>query len=199
MMGLSLFLIAHIRSASDLFVAYLAMAPAFAMLTNAAVANIVRLWFTRKRGLALSIALTGGAVGGLAIVPTLVWLSSRLSFAIALEVIAAVTIPIMLMAIALCIRPPAADEVKTGGTDRQEAKAQAMTRRQALVSAHYWTIAGPLTLAIMVQVGFIVHQVSFLSPVLGRKGAGLAVFLTALMAERAASSPDCSSTVSTSA
>jgi sugar phosphate permease len=182
MMGLSLFLIARIRSVNDLFVAYLAMAPAFAMLTNAAVANIVGLWFTRKRGLALSVALTGGAVGGLAIVPTLVWLSSRLSFAIALEVIAAITIPVLLMAIALCIRPPTSDEVKTGGTDRQEAKAQAMTRRQALASAHYWTIAGPLTLAIMVQVGFIVHQVSFLSPVLGREGAGLAVFLTALMA-----------------
>jgi MFS family permease len=37
-------------------------------------------------------------------------------------------------------------------------------------------------LAIMVQVGFVVHQVSFLYPVLGREGAGLAVFLTALMA-----------------
>jgi MFS family permease len=182
MMGLSLFLIARIRSVSDLFVAYLAMAPAFAMLTNAAVANIVGLWFTTKRGLALSVALTGGAVGGLAIVPTLVWLSSRLSFAIALEVIAAVTIPVLLVAIALCIRLPASDEVKTGGIGGQEAKAQTMTRRQALASAHYWTIAGPLALAIMVQVGFIVHQVSFLSPVLGREGAGLAVFLTALMA-----------------
>jgi hypothetical protein len=51
MMGLSLFLVAHIRSVSDLFVAYLAMAPAFAMLTNAAAANIVGLWFTQKRGL----------------------------------------------------------------------------------------------------------------------------------------------------
>jgi len=34
----------------------------------------------------------------------------------------------------------------------------------------------------MVQVGFVVHQVSFLYPVLGREGAGLAVLLTALMA-----------------
>ena len=68
MMGLSLFLIARIRSVSDLFVAYLAMAPAFAMLTNAAVANIVGLWFTQKRGLALSVALTGGGVGGMVIV-----------------------------------------------------------------------------------------------------------------------------------
>jgi hypothetical protein len=141
------------RSVSDLFVAYLAMAPAFAMLTNAAVANIVGLWFTQKRRLALSVALSGGGVGGLAIVPTLVRLSSRLSFATALEVIAAATIPVLLMAIAFCIRLPNSDEVKTAGTGGQGAKTRAMTRWQALGSAHYWNIAGPLTLAIMVQVG----------------------------------------------
>jgi MFS family permease len=181
-MGVSLFLIARIRSVFDLFVAYLAMAPAFAMLTNAAVANIVGLWFTKKRGLAMSVALTGGGVGGLVIVPTLVWLSSKLSFPIALEIIAAVTIPVLLMAIALCIRPPR-EEVKTAGPGggRRE-QTQPLTRRQALASVHYWTIAAPLMLAIMVQVGFVVHQVSFLLPVLGQEGAGLAVFLTALMA-----------------
>src|SRR5215471_11523697 len=183
MMGVSLLLIAHIRSAFDLFVAYLAMAPAFAMLTNAAVANILGLWFTQKRGLALSIALTGGGVGGLTIVPMLVWLSSKLSFATALDVIAALTIPALLLVIALCIRAPTAEEAKAAGPGSgQRTKAQTLTRRQALASAHYWTIAAPLMLAIMVQVGFVVHQVSFLFPILGREGAGLAVFLTALMA-----------------
>jgi MFS family permease len=183
MMGVSLFLIARIRSAFDLFVAYLAMAPAFAMLTNAAVATILGMWFTQKRGLAMSIALTGGGVGGLAIVPTLVRLSSKLSFATALDVIAALTIPVLLLAIALWIRVPTAEEVKTAGSGGgQKTSSQTLTRRQALVSAHYWTIAAPLMLAIMVQVGFVVHQVSFLFPVLGREGAGLAVFLTALMA-----------------
>ena len=183
MMGVSLLLIARIRSAFDLFVAYFAMAPAFAMLTNAAVANIVGLWFTQKRGLALSIALTGGGVGGLAIVPMLVYLSSKLSFTTALDVIAALTIPALLLVIALCIRAPTAEDEKAavpGGA--QTTNAQTLTRRQALASAHYWTIAAPLMLAIMVQVGFVVHQVSFLFPVLGREGAGLAVFLTALMA-----------------
>src|SRR5215472_15059197 len=183
MMGVSLFLIARIRSVFDLFVAYLAMAPAFAMLTNAAVVNIVGLWFTTKRGLAISVALTGGGVGGLAIVPTLVWLSGRLSFPIALQVIASVAIPVLLMTIAICIRIPTWEEAKTAGPGGgQGAKTQPLTRRQALASVHYWSIAAPLMLAIMVQVGFVVHQVSFLFPVLGREGAGLAVFLTALMA-----------------
>ena len=145
MMGVSLVLIARIRSAFDLFVAYLAMAPAFAMLTNAAVANILGLWFTQKRGLALSIALTGGGVGGLAIVPTLVWLSNKLSFTTALDVIAALTIPALLLAIALCIRDPTAQEARTAGPGGgQTTNAQTLTRRQALASAHHWTIAAPL-------------------------------------------------------
>jgi len=61
MLALSLVLVSRIRSAFDLFVAYLAMAPAFAALTNAAVANILGLWFIEKRGLAMSLALTAGA------------------------------------------------------------------------------------------------------------------------------------------
>jgi sugar phosphate permease len=181
MMGVSLLLIARIRSTFDLFAAYLAMAPAFAMLTNAAVANIVGLWFTQKRGLAMSIALTGGGVGGLVIVPTLVLLSSKLSFATGLDVGTALTIPVLLLVISLCIRPPTAEEAKTAGL-KEGTKSQTLTRRQALATAHYWTIAAPLMLAIMVQVGFVVHQIAFLFPVLGREGAGLAVFLTALMA-----------------
>jgi MFS family permease len=181
MMGLSLVLIAHIRSTFDLFVAYLAMAPAFAMLTNAAVANILGPWFTEKRGLAMSLALTGGGAGGLAIVPILIWLSGKFAFATSLQIIAAISIVILLMGIMLCIRQPSRQEAgvmegSAAGTT------SAMTRRSALGSAHYWTIAAPLMLAIMVQVGFIVHQVSLLFPLLGREGAGLAVSLTALMA-----------------
>jgi MFS family permease len=183
MMGVSLLLIARIRSAFDLFVAYLAMAPAFAMLTNAAVANIVGLWFIQKRGLAMSIALTGGGVGGLVIVPTLVLLISKLTFATGLDVVTVLTIPVLLLVISLCIRLPSAEESKTAGLGGgQGIRSQTLTRREALASAHYWTIAAPLMLAIMVQVGFVVHQVAFLFPVLGREGAGLAVFLTALMA-----------------
>jgi hypothetical protein len=38
----------RITSTIDLFVAYLAMAPAFATLTNAAVGNILGVWFAQK-------------------------------------------------------------------------------------------------------------------------------------------------------
>jgi MFS family permease len=183
MMGVSLYLISHIRSPIDLFIAYLAMAPAFALLTNAAVANIVGQWFTEKRGLAMSLALAGGGVGGLAITPTLVWLSSKLSFPTALEIVSAIATPTLLIVIALCIRRPTLQEARTAISENRAATERApITRRSAFWSMHYWTIAMPLTLAVMVQVGFVVHQISFLFPILGQEGAGFAVFVTALTA-----------------
>jgi MFS family permease len=183
MMGVSLYLISHIRSPIDLFIAYLAMAPAFALLTNAAVANIVGQWFTEKRGLAMSLALAGGGVGGLAITPTLVWLSSKLSFPTALEIVSAIATPTLLIVIALCIRRPTLQEARTAISENGAATERApITRRSAFWSMHYWTIAMPLTLAVMVQVGFVVHQISFLFPILGQEGAGFAVFVTALTA-----------------
>lgn len=62
------------------------------------------------------------------------------------------------------------------------AQGQPITRRSALRSIHYWTVAGPLMLAIMVQVAFVVHQMAIFLPVLGLQGAGTAVLLTAAMA-----------------
>lgn len=174
MMGVSLFLITRINSVVGLFAAYLAMAPAFAMLTNAAVVNILGLWFSEKRGLAMSLALTGGGVGGVIVVPSLVWLSAKLTFPVALQAIAIVALPVLLFVIAVWIfEPPRVVEVRAVGPGEGAAEQRPpITRRSALRSIHYWTVAGPLMLAIMVQVAFVVHQMAILLPVLGLQGAG---------------------------
>jgi len=186
MLALSLILVSRITSTIDLFVAYLAMAPAFATLTNAAVANILGLWFVKKRGFAMSLALTGGGVGGVLIAPLLVWLNGWLSFTSALQIVAGATLPFLLATILLWMdRPPqeiSAAVVGSGPHAAITSLAQPLTRRSALVSAHFWTIAAPLALGIAVQVGFIVHQVAILFPLLGRERTGVAVLVTAMMA-----------------
>lgn len=183
MMGVSLLLISRIASPIGLFIAYLAMAPAFATLTNAAVANILGMWFNEKRGLAMSLALTGGGVGGIVVVPSLGWLSAQLTFPIALQVITAVAMPVLLFVIAILVfKPPGVEARAAGPPDRTASQSSPVTRRSALRSAHYWSIAAPLMLAIMVQVAFVVHQAALLLPMIGRQGAGIAVLLTALMA-----------------
>jgi predicted MFS family arabinose efflux permease len=186
MLALSLFLVSRIDSAIDLFIAYFVMAPAFASLTNAAVANILGPWFVEKRGLAMSLALTGGGVGGVIIAPLLVWLSGHFSFELTLQLVAAITLPVLLAVVLVWVdRPPQRQPILSAPGEAIAATlahAQPLTRRSALASAHFWTIAMPLALGIAVQVGFIVHQISFLSPSLGREGAGGAVLVTASMA-----------------
>src|SRR5262249_56488274 len=107
-------------------------------LTNAAVANIVGLWFAEKRGLAISLALTGGAVGALAITPTLVWLRSKLSFPTALEVVSAIAIPGLLIAIALCIRRATPQEARPAVSGKRTAAGTGpITQRSAFWSIRY--------------------------------------------------------------
>jgi predicted MFS family arabinose efflux permease len=93
------------------------------------------------------------------------------------------TLPVLLFVVALGISaPPRSAAVHAADTGAGATHGPSITRRAALRSAHYWTIAGPLMLAIMVQVAFIVHQAAILLPILGLQGAAAAVLLTAAMA-----------------
>ena len=53
---------------------------------------------------------------------------------------------------------------------------------QALQAPLFWTIAVPFALALAAQVGFIVHQISLLTPALGEARAALAVSATTVAA-----------------
>jgi hypothetical protein len=59
----------------QLVAAYLLMAFAWATMSLGAINIILGLWFERKRGLAISLALNGASFGGIVIVPALVFLS----------------------------------------------------------------------------------------------------------------------------
>jgi cyanate permease len=162
------------------------MSLAWATLTNAAIINILGLWFTEKRGLAISLALTGGSSGGTIIAPFLVWLNGRMSFASSMQLVAALTLPILLFSILLWIDWPSPGLRRTAkGSNNTHLNThfaiEEITRRAAVASAHFWTIATPFALGLMAQVGFIVHQITFLLPLVGREGAAIAVSTTSIM------------------
>lgn len=181
-LALSLLLISRIESSFDLFVSYLTMSVAWATLTNGAISNILGLWFASRRGLAISLALNGASAGGIIIAPLLAWSSSRIAFSTALQFSALATLSILLTTVVVWIDRP----VPTAGAAMADVAATPtavpITRREALRTVHFWTIAAPFALAIMAQVGFIVHQVSFLLPSLGRDGVGVAVAATTTLA-----------------
>jgi cyanate permease len=88
---------------------------------------------------------------------------------------------VLLAAVLLWVDRPPRSEADASGAPSQ-AHGELITRQGALASLHFWTIAAPMALAIAVQVGFIVHQIAFLFPSLGREGAGAAVLVTAATA-----------------
>jgi cyanate permease len=65
---------------------------------------------------------------------------------------------------------------------RSAAGPAAFGRRDALASINFRTVAAFYSLALLAQVGFIVHQVAFLAPRLGAEGAAGVVAATSLAA-----------------
>lgn len=172
-----------IRSPLQLYIVYLVMTVGWATMSVAAITNIVGPWFTYRRGLAISLALNGASLSGVVIVPGLVFLAGRTSFAIAMLtgafLILAVVVPLALRVLAHA--PVFAGESlpATGGHGADGPK---WTRGAALRSRAFWSISGPFSLSLMSQAAFLVHIIAFLEPSMGRNAAGMAVAVTTAMA-----------------
>ncbi|MFM9846199.1 MAG: MFS transporter [Hyphomicrobiaceae bacterium] len=170
-------------SKAHIFAAYLVMSIGWATLTLAAITNILGLWFQEKRGLAISFALNGASMGGIIGTPLLIWLTNLYGFRTAMAIAAAATIVVLLpVAMVWMERPPAKAVASADPEAHPETAASLLKRRDLLASPHFWTVAAPFCLGLLAQVGFIVHQIAFLEPALGRHGAGLAVAVTTIMA-----------------
>jgi MFS family permease len=170
----SVALIAFVTALWQLYAVYLLMAVGSATMHVASISNVLGLWFDRQRGLAISLALNGASSGGILVAPALVIAIAAVGFATAMVGAAVVTAAILLPAVAVWIDRPPARVPATSGAGPAPAAAR-WTRPAALRSFAFWSVAAPFALALMAQVGFLVHQIALLEPALGRTRAGLAV------------------------
>jgi len=171
--------LAFVTAPWQLYAAYLILATGAAAMHTGAITTIVGLWFNRQRGLAISLALNGASFGGILVTPTLVFAIERFGFRTAMIGAAAIIMVVVLPVVALWIDRPAG---RGASAPAQAAAGAAWTRAAALRSWVFWSVAGPFALALMAQIGFIVHQIAFLEPSMGRTNAGLAVGLMTVMA-----------------
>src|SRR5262245_24174890 len=164
--GTAVALLAVITAPWQLYAAYLVMAVGAATMHVGAISNVVGLWFERKRGLALSLALNGASSGGILVTPVLVLAISHYGFARPMLVSAALFAVVLLPVVALWIdRPRSAGAAIPGSSSTS--MAGTWTRRRALRSTAFWSVAAPFAMALTAQVGFLVHQIAMLEPVLG--------------------------------
>ena len=173
--GLSASLLPLVHEPWQLYGAYGVMTFGWAATSLTAITTLVGLWFSLRRGLAISIALTGASFGGILIVPMLAFLSVRYGFAASIWAVAGIGGALAFLLAFVCLRgdPPFA----TGKAGANIAS-PASTRATLLRSGRFWAVSAPFALGFFAQVGFLVHQIAMLEPVMGRAAAGVAVAAT---------------------
>jgi predicted MFS family arabinose efflux permease len=164
-------LMALITELWQLYAVYLLMAVGAATMHVGAISTVVGLWFDDKRPLAISLALNGASSGGILVTPLLVLAIAAYGFSNAIIGAVAIMAAVLLPAIALWIGRPAAAAARPGAVP----VASTWTRRSALRSPKFWSVAAPFALALTAQVGFLVHQIAILEPAIGRAQAAFSV------------------------
>ena len=146
------------------------------------ITNTLGLWFDKKRGMAISLALNGASFGGIVGVPLLVAAIGRFGFAGAM-MSAAITMLVLMIPVILVFvgRPPGRVGLATDLVAADQPSASRI-RAQAFRDVGFLTVSIAFALVLFAQVGFIVHLMSFLDPIIGREHAATAVAVLTAMA-----------------
>ena len=171
----------------QLYLVLLVMALAFAVIGGAAIAAILAEWFDAKRGLAISLALNGASVAGIVITPAMIWLTGRFGFAAGLWILIAAMWACLWPPVLLTLRRPGALGVAAGGValptpTGNPSAVPPIARAAQLRDRAIQSVAVAFGLGLSAQVGFLMHQVNFLTGRLGIAAAGVGVALTTTVA-----------------
>jgi predicted MFS family arabinose efflux permease len=174
-------LIGQVTEPWQLYAADAMLAFGWAGTSLGIITNTLGLWFDNRRGMAISLALNGASFGGIIGVPLLAAAIGSLGIADAMIAAAIVMVALMIPIILIFVgRPP----IGSSATAAIKADALSATqiRNAAFRDAAFLTVAVAFALVLFAQVGFIVHLISFLDPVIGRERAAVAVALLTAMA-----------------
>jgi MFS family permease len=143
------------------------------------ITNTLGLWFDKKRGMAISLALNGASFGGIVGVPLLVAAIGRIGFSGAMMSAAIAMLALMVPVILIFVgRPPD----RGAATELAATEAPSRIRAWAVRDVAFLTVSIAFALVLFAQVGFIVHLIAFLDPVIGREHAAMAVAVLTAMA-----------------
>jgi MFS family permease len=180
-MAVAVVVIGQISTPWQLYAADALLALGWAGTSLGVITNTLGLWFDKKRGMAISLALNGASFGGIIGVPLLVAGIGHFGFSGAMVVASTVMLVLMIPVILIFVgKPP--DRGSSAAAAAPDALSATQIRAQAIRDVAFLTVSIAFALVLFAQVGFIVHLISFLDPVIGREHAAVAVALLTAMA-----------------
>src|ERR1051326_6633748 len=145
------------------------------------ITNTLGLWFDNKRGMAISLALNGASFGGIAGVPLIVAAIASFGFSAAMIVASVIMIVLLVPVVLIFIgRPP--ERIRAVAVSNVDVPSATSIRTRAFRDPAFLSVSIAFALVLFAQVGFIVHLISFLDPVIGRERAAVAGALLTAMA-----------------
>ncbi|KJC57331.1 transporter [Bradyrhizobium sp. LTSPM299] len=173
--------IGEVREPWQLYLANAVLAFGWAGTSLGIITNTLGLWFDKKRGMAISLALNGASFGGIVGVPLLVAGIGAFGFSGAMTAAAVLLIVLMVPVILIFVgRPPVHLHAVTAAS--ADAPSATQVRARALRDISFLSVSVAFALVLFAQVGFIVHLISFLDQVIGRERATVAMALLTAMA-----------------
>jgi predicted MFS family arabinose efflux permease len=173
--------IGQVREPWQLYLANAVLAFGWAGTSLGIITNVLGLWFDRKRGMAISLALNGASFGGIIGVPLLIMAIGHFGFSGAMTASAVVMVAVMVPVILLSVgQPPAL--ASAGDVEAADAPSPTQIRARAFRDVGFLSVSAAFALVLFAQVGFIVHLIAFLDAVIGRQQAAIAMALLTAMA-----------------
>jgi MFS family permease len=179
--------IGHATVPWEAYLAFLLMGIGWAGLSTTAVATTLAPWFDKHQGRATSIASLGASAGGIIGAPMLLFGIARIGFASTTIVAGAFAIAVVLPLAGLVLRNrpqdmglfpdglPSACAATTIDTPN-------WTRRTALRTPALRTVMATFGIGMMVQIGFLTHQVTLLALSVDPLAVSITVSATAVAA-----------------
>lgn len=182
MLGIATVLLGQITAPWQLYAVNVLLAFGWAGTSLGAITNTLGMWFDKKRGMAISLALNGASFGGIVGVPLLVAASNAFGFAGATMAAVGAMLLLLLPVILIFVGHPPHRVAVGGNSAAANAPSSTRFRAEAMRDLAFISVTIAFAFGLFAQVGFIVHLISFLDPVIGRERAAAAVSLMTIMA-----------------
>ena len=180
-MAAAIVLMGQVDAPWQLYLADIALSFGWAGTSLAMISTTLGLWFDQKRGMAISLALNGASFSGVAGVPLLVIAIGQFGFSRALMLAGAVMVVLVIPIVLIFVGPPPL-RLSGGPSPTGDAPSSSLIRARAFRDIGFLSVSTAFALVLFAQVGFIVHLIAFLDPVIGRSSAAVAIAMLTAMA-----------------